>query len=107
MQQRSFTIQQSIDKETSIGDIMPFWDDFGYVNGYLDLLAGTDINTSQNAMMEQSTHILIVPSLPNFVITDKMRIVDEKKYYSVTYVDDPVSQHHHLELYLTFGGYNV
>lgn len=34
MQQQSFTIQQSIDKETSIGDIMPFWDDFGYVNGY-------------------------------------------------------------------------
>lgn len=100
-------IQKSLEQETSIGDFVPVWSDLGTVSGYIDLLAGTDLNYAQNAIMEQSTHICILPNLHNFEITDKMRLVDDDKYYSITYVDDPVGQHHHLELYLTFGGYNA
>ena len=99
-----FVIQQVTQVDDGIGGYEEKWAPFKDVFGYIDLLTGTDLNTSQNAITEQSTHVLVIPNYESD-ITDKMRVVDDnKRYYSITYADDPVGQHHHNELYLTFGG---
>lgn len=99
-----FTIQSNAPTADGIGGHKDTWSKVKDVYGYLDLVTGSDNNTIQNAFVEQSTHILIIPTYTDG-ITDKMRVVDSaNRWYSITYVDDPVSQHHHLELYLKFGG---
>ena len=70
-----FRIQQKTQVPDGIGGFSETWDDMPEVSGYLDMLTGTDLNSVQNAFIEQSTHVLIIPEYTEW-ITDQMRIVD-------------------------------
>ncbi|HFU3963061.1 TPA: head-tail adaptor protein [Streptococcus suis] len=101
---QTFEIEVMAQVDDGIGGFIEDWAPFKTVQGYLDLIAGTDLNTLQNAFTEQSTHALIIPIYTDG-ITDKMRVVDaDNRWYSITYSDNPVGLNHHNELYLTFGG---
>lgn len=101
---QTFEIEVMAQVDDSIGGFTEDWAPFKTVQGYIDLITGTDLNTLQNAFTEQSTHILIIPTFTEG-ITDKMRVVDsQKRYYTITYADDPVGLGHHNELYIKFGG---
>lgn len=100
----TFQIQQLTQIDDGIGGYIEDWTLFKEVQGYLDLVTGTDLNTVQNAVIEQSTHLLIIPVFTEG-ITDKMRVVDEnKRFYTITYSDDPMGMQHHNEIYCKFGG---
>lgn len=97
-------IQKLTQIDDGIGGYIEDWTLFKEVQGYLDLVTGTDLNSVQNAIIEQSTHLLIIPEYTEGV-TDKMRVVDKnKRYYTITYADDPMGMHHHNEIYCKFGG---
>ena len=99
-----FLIQAKTQADDNIGGFTEDWSDLKEVSGYLDLVTGTDLNSVQNAIIEQSTHVLILPEFISWVTAD-MRIVDSlKRYYTITYADDPMGVHHHNELYCKFGG---
>lgn len=101
---QTFEIEVMAQVDDGIGGFTEDWAPFKTVQGYIDLITGTDLNTLQNAFTEQSTHILIIPTFTEG-ITDKMRVVDsQKRYYTITYADDPVGLGHHNELYIKFGG---
>lgn len=100
----TFQIQKLTQIDDGIGGYIEDWTLFKEVQGYLDLVTGTDLNSVQNAIIEQSTHLLIIPEYMEGV-TDKMRVVDEnKRYYTITYSDDPMGMQHHNEIYCKFGG---
>ncbi|UMU18443.1 phage head closure protein [Lactococcus lactis] len=102
----SFIIQKFESDGDGIGGVVKTWKDFITVKGYLDLVNGTNQATLQNAIVEESTHILIIPKYVSG-ITDKMRVIDEEgKVYSITYPDNPMGLNHHNEIYLIFGGKN-
>lgn len=99
-----FLIQAKTQADDNIGGFTEDWSDLKEVFGYLDLVTGTDLNNVQNAFIEQSTHLLILPEFISWITAD-MRIVDSlKRYYTITYADDPMGVHHHNELYCKFGG---
>lgn len=99
-----FLIQAKTQVDDNIGGFTEDWSDLKAVYGFLDLVTGTDLNNVQNAIIEQSTHVLILPEFISWVTAD-MRIVDSlKRYYTITYADDPMGVHHHNELYCKFGG---
>ena len=99
-----FLIQAKTQADDGIGGFTEDWSDLKEVFGYLDLVTGTDLNSVQNAIIEQSTHVLILPEFISWVTAD-MRIVDSlKRYYTITYADDPMGIHHHNELYCKFWG---
>lgn len=101
---QEFKIQVMDQVDNGIGGFNEDWAEFKTVQGYIDLLTGTDLNTLQNAFTEQSTHVLIIPRYTEG-ITGDMRVVDENnRYYTITYADDPVGQKHHNELYIKYGG---
>lgn len=100
----TFTIEHFTQVDDGIGGYFEGWKPFKEVKGYLDLITGTDLNTLQNAFVEQSTHMLIIPEFTDG-ITDKMRVVDgNNRYYTITYADDPMGVHHHNEIYCKYGG---
>lgn len=100
---QTFKAQESITRPDGFGGKITKWTDvINNIQGYLDLTSGSDINQYENAITEQSTHVLIIPKY-RADITDKMRIIDSKnRAYFVNYVDDPVGVNHHLEIYLTY-----
>lgn len=74
----------------------------GSFNGWIDLLSGEGQQLTHNADIQDSTHVLITDYRTD--IKKGMKISDGTNKYLVTLVDDPVSVHHHLEIYLRFEG---
>ena len=99
-----FLIQAKTQADDGIGGFTEDWSDLKEVFGYLDLVTGTDLNSVQNAIIEQSTHLLILPEFISWVTADMRIVDDQKRYYTITYADDPMGVHHHNELYCKFGG---
>lgn len=76
-------------------------------DGYLDLVSGTNEHSIHNAKTEESTHILICDWFEDYLtINDKDYIVANGKKYSITYLDNPMEQNNHLEIYLNYVGDN-
>lgn len=103
MKTSQFEIQEYSAVDDGIGGSVDTWATKATVDGFLDMLTGTDIATLQKAIVQESTHVLILPEYRND-ITDDMRVIYEGYWYSITFVDDPVGQHDHLEIYLKSGG---
>ena len=99
-----FLIQAKTQADDGIGGFTEDWSDLKEVFGYLDLVTGTDLNSVQNAIIEQSTHVLILPEFIAWVTADMRIVDDQKRFYLITYADDPMGVHHHNELYCKFGG---
>lgn len=101
---KSFKVQQKSQVDDGIGGFKEVWSTFKTVEGYIDLITGTDQNSVQNAFTEESTHMLIIPTFTEG-ITNNMRVIEENnRSYSITYADDPVGQGHHNEIYLKYDG---
>ena len=100
---KEFIIQQVTQTPDEIGGFEETWETFAIVEGYIDLITGTDLNIVQNAFVENSTHVLIIPTYTPGISSD-MRIVNDDRYYTITYSDDPVGVGHHNEIYCKFGG---
>ncbi|PGS81634.1 phage head-tail adapter protein [Bacillus cereus] len=101
---QDFIIQKPKRTPDGIGGYLETWSKFKTVQGYLDLVNGTNLSSLQNAFTEESTHLLIIPEYTDG-ITDEMRVLDSAgRFYSITYPDNPMGIGHHNELYLTYGG---
>ncbi|MDW5300753.1 MAG: head-tail adaptor protein [Sedimentibacter sp.] len=72
------------------------------LKGWIDLLSGEGQQLTHNADIQDSTHVLITDYRTD--IKKGMKISDSTNKYLITLVDDPVSMHHHLEIYLRFEG---
>lgn len=97
-------IQKQVQIDDGWGGTEQTWQDVQLpkVSMWLDMLAGDNRSAQQNAVVEESTHVLIIQ--PYIVgITDKMRFVDNgNRVYAITYSDNPVGQSHHNEIYLEY-----
>ncbi|NFP92411.1 phage head completion protein [Clostridium sporogenes] len=102
----SFSVMGINKKDNGIGGFIEEDGELFKIQGYIDLLTGDEISTN-NSFIQESTHILITDFRED--INTKYWIVDSKNNrYDITLVDDPVSMHDHLEIYLKFmGEYNV
>lgn len=101
---RTLIVQLKMQLEDGIGGVVETWVNFTTLFGYIDLVTGTNQNSAQNAILEQSTHLVIIPEYTDDP-TDQMRIIDTSgRWYAITYVDDPMGVHHHLEIYCRYGG---
>jgi len=104
---QELAIKKPSQTDDGIGGVELSWGDYITVTGYLDLVTGTDLPTGagNNAFVETSTHVLVIPTVPTEPIDDSMRVEDGMaRTYDITYVDNPVGVNHHLEVYLRYTG---
>lgn len=95
-------VEKKLASDGKGGKIQTLSDTGIVLHGYLDLLSGTNRSlTSQNAIVEESTHVLVVPKYRDD-LRDRQFIEDPKgQLFKITYIDDPVGVNHHLEIYLS------
>ncbi|ELC8400415.1 head-tail adaptor protein [Clostridium perfringens] len=106
----SFSVMKLIKKDNGIGGKVEKENEVFKIQGFLDLAQGFGANgenSNLNSFLQESTHILITDYKED--ISNKNWIIDSKgNRYNIVLVDDPLSIHHHLEIYLKFiGDYNV
>lgn len=94
-----FDVIEILQVRDSLGGVSQEKVIIGEIQGWLDLLSGEE-TLKYNSNVSESTHVLITDYNPNinrgYLIRDKNTNVE----YEITFVDNPVSINHHLEIYL-------
>lgn len=70
------------------------------LDGYLDLITGSDEQAYQNSLLESSSHLFISEDM-SFSIesTDRLKDLKTGLIYEITFVDDPMGLGDHYEIY--------
>ena len=93
-------------KTRAIGEKVKGWVDLQTIHGFLDLMNNGKDFATYNKAMEDSTHVFVCDYVS---ITDKngkkvratkLKATINGNDYDVTYIDDPMELHQHLEIFL-------
>lgn len=100
------TLQTAAFSVNSIGEQVPTWKDVLQLEGWLDLMNGSAGYTAYNAKIQESTHVFLCDyeELPQGIDAETARMIIAGKVYDVTYIDNPMELHEHLEIYLKYTG---
>ena len=91
--------------ENDIGETVNNWTDFITFKGWLDLSSGT-FTHSHKTKTEESTHIFICDydQTVRELNPTKCRCLINSRIYEITFIDDPMELHEHLEIFLKLVG---
>ncbi len=85
----------------AIGEKVKNWDNvLLVVHGFLDLMNNGKDYTTYNKAMEDSTHVFICDYVSISKKATELKATIDGKNYDVTYIDDPMGLHYHLEIFL-------
>ena len=99
------TIQIKLVTDNDLGEHIDNWTDFITIKGWLDLSSGTSTH-SHKTKTEESTHVFISDyneTVRKLDIT-KHRCIINDRVYQITFIDDPMEIHDHLEMFLRLVG---
>ena len=90
--------------ENEIGEKVTAWVDYKTIHGFMDFMSETTGRTNYNSKIVESTHVFVC----DYVDIDKSEIeltaFHNNKQYEITYIDDPMGLHYHLEIFLKYIG---
>lgn len=96
--------QKVITTKNKIGESESSWIDYKTIHGFLDFMSESTGRTSFNSKIVESTHVFVC----DYVAIDK-KVTELKAYcnnqeFDITYIDDPMNLHKHLEIFLEYIG---
>lgn len=97
-------IKSKVTTKNSIGESILSWADYKTVHGFLDFMTEATGRTNYNSKIVDSDNVFIC----DYVEIDKP-ITEIKAYcngkeFDITYIDDPMNLHKHLEIFLKYIG---
>ena len=99
----TFQIKSGVENE--LGEHISIWTDSITIKGWLDLSSGTSTH-SHKTKTEESSHVLITDynKTVRELNTSQCRCIINDRIYQVTFIDDPMEIHDHLEIFLKLVG---
>ena len=99
------TFQVKLVTENELGEHIDNWADFITIKGWLDLSSGTSTH-SHKTKTEESSHVLLTDyhKTVRGLYLNKCRCIINDRIYQVTFIDDPMEIHDHLEIFLKLVG---
>lgn len=90
--------------KNEIGEEVTTWENYKTINGFIDFMSESTGRGSFNSKIVESTHVFVC----DYVDIDKS-VIDlmayhNNKEYEITYIDDPMGLHYHLEIFLKYIG---
>jgi head-tail adaptor len=90
--------------KNEIGEEVVSWVDYKTIHGFMDFMSEATGRTNFNSKIVESTHVFVC----DYVEIDKSEIelaaFHNNKEYEITYIDDPMGLHYHLEIFLKYIG---
>lgn len=90
--------------KNEIGEEVITWVDYKTIHGFMDFMSEATGRTNFNSKIVESTHVFVC----DYVEIDKSEIelaaFHNNKEYEITYIDDPMGLHYHLEIFLKYIG---
>lgn len=85
---------------SAIGEKVKDWVELQTIHGFLDLQNQAKDFATYNKAMEDSTHVFICDYVNIPKKATELKAVIDGEDYDVTYIDDPMKLHYHLEIFL-------
>ncbi len=90
--------------KNDIGEKEPTWVDYKTIHGFMDFMSETTDRIKFNSKIVESTHVFVC----DYVDIDKseleLKAFHNNKEYDITFIDDPMGLHYHLEIFLKYIG---
>ena len=90
--------------ENEIGEKETSWVDYKTIRGSMDFMSETTDRVKYNSKIVESTHVFVC----DYVDIDKseleLKAFHNNKEYDITFIDDPMGLHYHLEIFLKYIG---
>lgn len=90
--------------KNEIGEEVITWVDYKTIHGFMDFMSEATGRTNFNSKIVESTHVFVC----DYVEIDKseieLAVFHNNKEYEITYIDDPMGLHYHLEIFLKYIG---
>lgn len=90
--------------KNEIGEEVTKWVDYKTIHGFMDFMSEATGRTNFNSKIVESTHVFVC----DYVDIDKgvteLTAFHNDKEYEITYIDDPMNLHYHLEIFLKYIG---
>ena len=81
------------------------------LNGFLDYLSGEGSYSTYNSKLSDSTHVFVCDYVEFKFDIRKHSLLIDGEVYDITFVDDPMNLHKHLEIFLkhneAYNGNNI
>lgn len=86
--------------ETPTGEQVKTWVELQTIKGFLDLMSSGKDYATYNKAMSESTHVFVCDYVSISKKATELKATIDGEDYDVTYIDDPMRLHYHLEIFL-------
>ena len=90
--------------ENEIGEKVTAWVDYKTIHGFMDFMSESTGNTNFNSKIIESTHLFVCDYVDIGKSVVELKAYHNNKEYEITYIDDPMGLHYHLEIFLKYIG---
>ena len=80
------------------------WVDYKTIHGFMDFMSETTGRTNYNSKIVESTHVFVCDYVDIDKSETELMAYHNNKQYEITYIDDPMELHYHLEIFLKYIG---
>ena len=97
-------LRQKNTTKNDIGENVLSWVDYKTIHGFLDFMTEATGRTNYNSKIVDSDHVFVC----DYVKIDKplreLKAYCNNQEFDITYIDDPMNLHKHLEIFLKYIG---
>lgn len=97
-------LKQKTTTKNGIGESITSWVDYKTIHGFLDFMSESTGRTNFNSKIVESTHVFICDYVEIDKKENELKAYCNGKEYDITYIDDPMYLHKHLEIFLEYIG---
>lgn len=90
--------------KNEIGENILSWIDYKTIHGFLDFLGETTGRTNYNSKVVESTHVFVCDYVPIDKKEAELKAYCNNQEFDITYIDDPMNLHKHVEIFLKYIG---
>ena len=90
--------------KNEIGEEVTTWANYKTIHGFIDFMSESTGRASFNSKIVESTHVFICDYVDIDKSITELSAFHNNKEYEITYIDDPMNLHYHLEIFLKYIG---
>lgn len=90
--------------KNKIGEKIPSWVDYKTIHGFLDFMSESTGRSNFNSKIVESTHVFVCDYVEIDKKVNELKAYCNNQEFDITYIDDPMNLHYHLEIFLKYVG---
>lgn len=97
-------LKQKVTTKNDIGENELSWVDYKTIHGFLDFMTEATGRTNYNSKIVDSDYVFICDYVEIDKSITEIKAYCDNKEFDISYIDDPMNLHRHIEIFLKYIG---